>query len=183
MSNDLIQPYQSAGEQRLESEDSSSSTSTNSFDSSSPRMKKAKGNRSTTKTTAARKTRMGKKQQLNFHCEICDKRFKSNYHLSRHSITHTGAKPYVCETCGLRFTQKVSVDSHIKAVHDKVKTFECELCSKTFARKSDLLIHMNIHTGNKPYQCNQCDKYFADPSALRSHRKSHSKSCKTNPAN
>ena len=111
-----------------------------------------------------------------FPCQICDKKFQSNYHLSRHARVHTGAKPFICEICGHSSTQIGHLRSHIRIVHEKVKVIECEMCPKRFATNQDLSIHMNKHTGAKPYKCDQCPKEFAAPSNLRSHKKSHSQS-------
>lgn len=45
----------------------------------------------------------------------------------------------------------------------------CPLCNKTFARRGNLKVHMNIHTGERPFQCNICFKRFFTKSNLKSH--------------
>jgi uncharacterized Zn-finger protein len=145
---------------RLSSAPSSRSSSSSSFDSQDSQEEKTP------------------KPNRVFQCQMCDKKFQSNYHLSRHARVHTGAKPFTCEICGHGSTQIGHLRSHIRIVHEKVKQIECKLCPKKFATNQDLSIHLNKHTGAKPYKCDQCPKEFAAPSNLRTHKKSHAQSNK-----
>lgn len=64
--------------------------------------------------------------------------------LTRHSLTHSGDRPY-----------------------------SCELCSKSFTRMSFLKEHMNLHTGAKPYICSECGEAFSESMPLTRHKKKH----------
>jgi len=74
----------------------------------------------------------------NFPCTSCDKKFKSNYDLTRHRASvHLGQKP-ACPICGKHLS---NLDQHIRIVHKQIK-FSCNLCSKQLNTRSDLQKHI-----------------------------------------
>jgi KRAB domain-containing zinc finger protein len=84
----------------------------------------------------ALKSRLKKRSQVrieerNFHCETCQKSFKSNYYLNEHSLVHTN-----------------------------IRKFECQQCGKKFKRKSDLKVHMVTHSEERNYNCSKCGAAF-----------------------
>ena len=54
------------------------------------------------------------------------------------------------------------------------KPFECSYCEKTFSKKDNLDVHMQIHSDDKPFECIQCGKAFSDKSSLDRHMRVHS---------
>lgn len=63
----------------------------------------------------------GVKKEKNKLCNICGRGFAANRTLLNHMRTHSGERPYECEYCSSKFTQRTSMLSHIKYIHLKSK--------------------------------------------------------------
>ena len=56
-------------------------------------------------------------QDRKHKCEHCGKRFARRQQLNDHNNVHTGARPYICEQCGLTFNNNGNMSHHIRRVH------------------------------------------------------------------
>ena len=80
-----------------------------------------------------------------------------------------------CVDCDKDFSQKSSLNLHIKRIHEGVKikehkySFPCTLCPHIAPRKSQLKLHMYSAHLNLKHKCNKCDKEFSAPFTLRKH--------------
>ncbi|XP_063864172.1 longitudinals lacking protein, isoforms H/M/V-like isoform X2 [Scylla paramamosain] len=76
-----------------------------------------------------------------FQCLDCDKCFPSKWKLKRHSRVHTGEKPFACELCPYRASQKPVLQTHMRR-HTGEK-FYCQHCSFHCSQRITMRRHMS----------------------------------------
>ncbi|XP_037936695.1 zinc finger protein 415-like [Teleopsis dalmanni] len=81
-------------------------------------------------------------------CEQCSFKFRTNSHLRRHMVTHTGAKPYPCPVCTKHFSTSYGMKKHLKQHQspdcNKELRYRCKLCPRTFTNKQNYQNHCEI---------------------------------------
>ena len=118
-------------------------------------------------------------------CDLCNKSFKSEIHLDRHVLTHSGIKPpkvhgklytgdktHRCSICNKTFAYGHTLKAHVK-IHEGIR-HPCEVCGKLFKHAYNLKVHMFDHTGGGKYECKICNKKFGVRSMLKKHSIKHS---------
>ena len=89
------------------------------------------------------------------------------------SISFTGveyiSKKYICnldKDCNKGFKSMTDLKAH-QVVHTKARPFKCTECELSFAQKSSLSDHLNVH--QKKYQCIHCQSCFGRQRYLDAH--------------
>ncbi|XP_037830602.1 zinc finger protein 37 isoform X2 [Kryptolebias marmoratus] len=139
------------------------------------------------------------KEKVEYRCSVCGKKFPHAYGLDRHTLTHTGEKPYCCSICGRGFNQKGNLKTHYK-VHleltENLKSLSgeprvqlstcCLECGKDCGSQSALQAHhITTHSETVPeseeqttsqfFFCRRCRIQFDDRDKMEEHMKTHIK--------
>ncbi|XP_055302445.1 zinc finger protein 883-like [Sitodiplosis mosellana] len=132
-----------------------------------------------------------------FKCKQCNKQFNSKKEWMAHKKAHKSSRrtmlnqpnyklnqntavnrltaiesSFDCTVCSKSFASRSGLKRHVQ-IHSTDKRFQCEICSKRFQLQSYLTEHMKIHTGEKTFNCIHCSKRFLRRSRLELHKRSH----------
>lgn len=108
----------------------------------------------------------------NFLCTECGKGFFTNFHLTTHARSHSGAKPFSCKYCNKSFSQSSGLKIHT-FIHQNIRPFACKVCHKTFTQYGHVREHLLTHSDAKPFSCTICNHSFRVKGNLKAHMLIH----------
>ena len=111
----------------------------------------------------------GFKMTSDWSCPTCPKTCKTYRALYAHMRIHnvTDEHQFECNICHLTFTQKQTMNDHIKS--HSAAGWGCQKCNKTFPSQGALKYHEKHHS--KPYPCKFCGARFSLSGFLKNHQK------------
>lgn len=104
-------------------------------------------------------------------CNICGKCFKTAAHLQVHMLVHTNERRFKCESCPKTYKHWNTLKDHVRRRHTGARPYVCSTCGKGFIWGTALRYHQRIHNGDAPLSCNICGKNFIFPHYLTVHMK------------
>uniref|UniRef100_A0A2K6MUS7 Zinc finger protein 587B n=1 Tax=Rhinopithecus bieti TaxID=61621 RepID=A0A2K6MUS7_RHIBE len=111
--------------------------------------------------------------EKHYECGECGKSFSKCISFSNHQrLGRIRKRPSVCREYGTLFKRKSRLLAH-QRIHSGEKPYACEACQKFFRHKYQLIAHQRVHTGERPYECNDCGKSFTHSSTFRVHKRVH----------
>ncbi|XP_069944038.1 zinc finger and BTB domain-containing protein 14 isoform X6 [Cherax quadricarinatus] len=105
-------------------------------------------------------------------CPHCAYNTTDSFKLRRHTLKHTGERPFTCTYCSYGTTRKELLKEHIN-LHTGAKPYTCSFCPYSASQRSSLNVHLRRHTGDKPYLCTHCPYQAAHKVSLKNHMLVH----------
>lgn len=104
-------------------------------------------------------------------CNVCHQRLMNQVTLQNHiRVVHDRSGDHVCKECNARFMWKSTLGNHVRLVHEKDRPYGCTRCDLRFRWKSHLNEHIwVVHEKQQPFICDICGKSFGRKNNMQKH--------------
>lgn len=115
------------------------------------------------------------KETEGIECKHCGRRLRNAVTLQNHiRVVHDHSGKFKCSQCTLSFMWKSTLRNHVRLVHEKERPYACQECGNAFRWKSHLREHhWVVHMGQKPFKCDKCGKTFGRKNNMQKHMRRH----------
>lgn len=111
-------------------------------------------------------------KEKRFQCDLCPKRYMTEFLLGQHKLSHENLKEQKCPECPFATNAPYDLKNHIKRIHYPTKEYFCPEagCGKLFKRRCDMENHRkSVHSTIRVYvKCPTCDVIVLEK-GLQSH--------------
>ena len=107
----------------------------------------------------------------NYICNICGTRLKNEISLKAHIKLSHEMPEETCKVCEKKFKNKYALKTHVEIAHIKEKRFKCTICpDSAFHQKKILYDHcMYHHVKIKPFVCAVCNAEYWQKPIMGAH--------------
>ncbi|XP_035713491.1 oocyte zinc finger protein XlCOF26 isoform X2 [Folsomia candida] len=114
-----------------------------------------------------------------YNCAICGRSFAQKWTMKSHEMTHvekSTRERLQCHGCPQTFLYKITLQRHIRRVHENQKNYPCAVCAKRFTSSYHLNRHVEaVHATNedKIHSCDKCEHKSHSKANLAYHKLRH----------
>ena len=131
-----------------------------------------KTKKGTTKKGLIKLTLEHKKQSFKCKTKNCTVKSETRKELYQHyKATHK--RVHKCKNCEKHYKTPYSLNQHNYTHRQPHQMLTCKKCNRTFAFKSQLIIHRNKHSNYGKYECTECFAKFKYMHDMYRHRREH----------
>ncbi|XP_042892414.1 zinc finger protein 282-like isoform X7 [Penaeus japonicus] len=105
-------------------------------------------------------------------CPHCAYNTIDTYNFKRHTLKHTGERPFSCPHCSYSASRKELLKDHIN-LHTGEKPYSCTHCSYTASQRSSLNVHLRRHASEMRFMCPYCPYQSTQKVSLKVHMLNH----------
>lgn len=119
--------------------------------------------------------RKGGDEGENVQCPHCERRLRNAVTLQNHvRVVHDHSGNFLCSQCPAAFMWRSTLGNHVRLVHEKQRPYDCKECHKAFRWRSHLREHIwVVHKNEKPFRCETCGKTFGRKNNMQKHMRKH----------